>query len=206
MNTTSKSCGLDDLEKILRPGDAFVTKSSGLPTALIRWFTDSEYTHAECYAGKVLDKSVLVGAGPVFGGVFSKVRIIPLSAIKSDFVVMRPMLPLSDNESIARFMLQHLEAEYGYLEYIPIAYRIALRFLNKQFGLSLKVPTKDSSPSEWVCSELYAAGCEYANVVSGKTGSFWGTEPINVYPCHIVDSNKMVKIASRDGDCVTFFD
>jgi hypothetical protein len=196
----------DKLAAVLRPGDALVTKSSGLPTAAIRWFTGSPYTHVECYAGELLGKAILVGAGPVFAGIFSKVRLVPLSAIQADFVVMRPYSWVTeDQELIAAFMVQHLEAEYGYMEYIPIAYRIALRWLNNRFGLSLNVPTKDDSPSEWVCSELYAAGCEYANSITTRSGSFWGVEPINVYPCSIVDSPKMKKIASKDGGNITFY-
>jgi hypothetical protein len=204
-----KEVKADDINKLmdtLRPGDALVTKSAGFPTAAIRFFTGSPYTHVECYAGELFGKSILVGAGPVFAGVFSKVRLIPLSSVQADFVVMRPYSwVVEDQELIAAFMVQHLEEEYGYLEYIPIAYRIALQWLNKKFGLSITVPTKDGSPSEWVCSELYAAGCEYANTMTSRSGSFWGVEPINIYPSSIVDSPKMRKIASKDGENITFY-
>jgi hypothetical protein len=196
--TRTIDCGeLKALVDALEPGDAIVTKNAGIATAAIRYFTKSPFTHVEAYAGRIEGVPLLVGAGPVFAGVFSKVRVVPLESLSADFVVMRPVgFGDAERSFIVRFMLSQLEASYGYSEYIPIAYRIILRKLNERFGTTYNIPTKDSAPGEWVCSELYAAGCDAMSEIFNGDGAFFGVPPINVYPFRIAcDYVKMRNVA-----------
>jgi hypothetical protein len=191
-----------ELLDVLQPGDAIVSKDAGAATAVIRFFTQSQFTHVDGYVGHILGEPILVGAGPVFGGVFSKVRLVPLSSLANDFVIMRPRDGSSEERlTIAKFMLSQVNLPYGYCQYIPIAYRIALRWLNRRLGTKFNVPTKDVAPGEWVCSELYAAGCDLMLRNRGSESSnYFGTPPINVYPCHIAaDTMRMRLVAERVG-------
>jgi hypothetical protein len=188
-----------ELADILQPGDAVVSKDAGAATMLIRYFTDSTFTHVDGYIGSILGVPMLVGAGPVFAGIFSKVRVVPLSTIQNDFVVMRPRYETPvDRADIAKFMLSQVNKAYAYKQYIAIGYRIVLRFLNKRLGTKFNVPTKDTCPGEWICSELYAAACNNMLEQKNAVGNFFGDSPMNIYPGDIAaDTIRMELVAER---------
>jgi uncharacterized protein YycO len=73
----------------MRTGDIVLEKGTGPISRIIRWFTDSEYSHAAI----VVDANILVESH-----LFSGVSIITMEEIDEEYTVMEPKIPLSEKE------------------------------------------------------------------------------------------------------------
>jgi len=111
----------------------------------IELFTGSLYTHTEIYLGKYFGRHLMVGAGPVFTGFLSKVRVatMPVNRV----IDVRRCLGLSENqrERVCRFCMNKLDYAYSYRAFVTHAYRIITGKTNR---------TRDPFEDEFVCSEL----------------------------------------------------
>lgn len=169
------------ISDMLQPGDVILSKNAGIATFLIRWWTKSPYTHVDVYVGDLYGVSLAVGAGPVFGGVFSKVRAVLVDNITS-YEVFRTKLNEEQRTKISRFLISRIGGAYSYKMFFLYGYRSLMG--------KLGIYKNDPFPEEWVCSELAAYAFDSVGITVGES-------PVNTVPADFVRCGKFVRVIER---------
>jgi hypothetical protein len=143
----------------LEPGDVLLVEGDTRMSAVIKYLTQSMWSHAALYVGKRAELPPVDGEAPTLieADVLDGVRAVPLSVYAPFRVrICRPVrLTAEDRERLVQYMIQRLGHQYDlknvldlmrYLLPIPVPVRLRRRLM--AFG--------SGDPSRAICSTLIA--------------------------------------------------
>jgi hypothetical protein len=143
----------------LAPGDVLLVEGNSRMSAVIKYLTQSMWSHATLYVGKRVELAPVDGEAPTLieADVLEGVRAVPLSCYAQFRVrICRPVrLTAEDRETLVQYMIQRLGHRYDlknvldlmrYLAPLPVPARMRRRLM--AFG--------SGDPSRAICSTLIA--------------------------------------------------
>lgn len=122
----------------LQCGDMILCKNKGLLSRIVKWFTDSEYSHVAL----VLDEKHLYHTN-----YNTNLKITHMIYPRNSYDVYR-VIGEYDKDKLQEFIYNNINNKYDFMDIVKIIFRI----------------NTDDKDNEYICSELVRRAYEYAGL------------------------------------------